>query len=57
MAVLIGAIVAIVVIVIFAIVLVTRYYHRVSPSEVMVIYGREGKDRMLTNGGGWVLPY
>lgn len=57
MVVLIGAIVAIVVIVIFAIILVTRYYHRVSPSEVMVIYGRVGKDRLLTNGGGWVLPF
>lgn len=57
MVVLIGAIVAIVVIVVFAIVLVTRYYHRVSPSEVMVIYGREGKDRLLTNGGGWVWPF
>lgn len=57
MVVLIGAIVAIVVIVVFSIVLVTRYYHRVSPSEVMVIYGREGKDRLLTNGGGWVWPF
>lgn len=57
MTVFIGAGIAIVVIVVFAVVLITRYYHRVSPSEVMVIYGREGKDRLLTNGGGWVLPF
>jgi len=49
--------VAAVFIIVFGIVMVTRYYHRVSPSEVMVIYGREGKDRMLTNGGGWVIPF
>lgn len=35
--------------------LVTRQYHRVPPSEVMVVYGRENA-RMITNGGVFVVP-
>ncbi len=35
--------------------LVRSVYHRVPPSEVMVVYGR-GDSRMVTNGGVFVIP-
>ncbi|HLU08325.1 MAG TPA: SPFH domain-containing protein [Oceanobacillus sp.] len=35
--------------------LITRQYHRVPPSEVMVVYGRK-EARMITNGGVFVMP-
>lgn len=40
---------------IFFIVLAVRYYHRVPPSEVMVVYGRK-EPRMITNGATFVVP-
>lgn len=36
-------------------ILITRQYHRVPPSEVMVVYGRKDA-RMITNGGVFVMP-
>ena len=36
-------------------ILITRSYHRVPPSEVMVVYGRKNA-RMITNGGVFVIP-
>ncbi|MBL8130650.1 MAG: hypothetical protein JNL42_02225 [Anaerolineae bacterium] len=43
------------VLVVAIIVFVMNQYHRVPPSEVMVVYGR-GDARMITNGGVFVLP-
>jgi flotillin len=34
---------------------ITANYHRVPPSEVMVVYGRKNS-RMITNGGVFVIP-
>ena len=36
-------------------ILITRQYHRVPPSEVMVVYGRKDA-RMITNGGVFIMP-
>jgi flotillin len=47
---------AVALIVLTVIILATRYYHRVPPSEVMVIYGRADQARMVTNGGAFVIP-
>lgn len=33
----------------------TRYYHRVPPSQVLVVYGRK-QPRLITNGGVFVIP-
>jgi flotillin len=33
----------------------TRFYHRVPPNEVMVVFGR-GEPRFITNGGVFVIP-
>lgn len=33
----------------------TRYYHRVPPNQVMVVFGR-GNPRFITNGGVFVIP-
>jgi flotillin len=51
------AIVGGVVLLLFAalILIVTRQYHRVPPSEVMVVYGRSNA-RMITNGGVFIVP-
>lgn len=35
--------------------LVTRYYHRVPPNQVMVVFGRK-TPRLITNGGVFVVP-
>lgn len=46
------------VLVILAVALVvwlTRYYHRVPPNEVLVVYGRK-TPRLITNGGVFVIP-
>ena len=54
----IGLIVVVAVVVILVLVLlalITRQYHRVPPSEVMVVYGRKNA-RMISNGGVFVLP-
>jgi uncharacterized membrane protein YqiK len=37
------------------IIFITANYHRVPPSEVMVVYGRKNS-RMITNGGVFVIP-
>ena len=42
-------------VVIFVAALATRFYHRVPPSQVMVVYGRKNP-RMITNGGVFVVP-
>ncbi|GAB4512699.1 MAG: hypothetical protein OHK0046_12630 [Anaerolineae bacterium] len=34
---------------------ITRYYHKVPPSKVMVVFGR-AQPRMITNGGVFVIP-
>jgi flotillin len=47
--------VVIVVLVIGVIAFITAQYHRVPPSEVMVVYGRKNS-RMITNGGVFVIP-
>ena len=47
---------AVALIVLTVIILATRYYHLVPPSEVMVIYGRANQARMVTNGGAFVIP-
>lgn len=52
----IGSLGAFVLIVIFIIALLTRYYHRVPPSEVMVVFGRKNAERMVTNGGAFIWP-
>ncbi|MBK8022087.1 MAG: hypothetical protein IPK19_11830 [Chloroflexi bacterium] len=43
------------VLIVTIIVFITNQYHRVPPSEVMVVYGR-GDARMVTNGGVFILP-
>lgn len=45
----------IVVLVVALVVWMTRYYHRVPPNEVMVVYGRK-TPRLITNGGVFVMP-
>jgi len=45
----------VVIIVIAFIGFITRYYHKVPPSQVMVVFGR-GKPRLVTNGGVLVWP-
>lgn len=35
---------------------ITRQYHRVPPSQVMVVYGRGKQSRMITNGGVFIWP-
>jgi flotillin len=45
----------ILVIVVALLVWLTRYYHRVPPNEIMVIFGR-GNPRYVTNGGAFVVP-
>lgn len=53
-----GLIILVVVIAVLVLALigfVTRQYHRVPPSEVMVVYGRK-EARMITNGGVFVMP-
>jgi len=47
--------VVLVLVVVFLVALVTSYYHRVPPSEVMVVYGRT-EARFITNGGAFVMP-
>jgi flotillin len=37
------------------VIVITRQYHRVPPSEVMVVYGRQNA-RMITNGGVFIVP-
>ena len=51
------AVVAAVIVIIFValIAFVTRYYHKVPPSKVMVVYGRQ-VPRLITNGGVFVIP-
>lgn len=48
----VGVVVLLVVVVFL---LITSNYHRVPPSEVMVVYGRK-TPRMITNGGVFVIP-
>lgn len=49
-------VVAVVAILIMALIaFITRQYHRVPPSQVMVVYGRKDA-RMVSNGGVFVLP-
>lgn len=49
-------IVAVVVVLLVALVsFITRYYHKVPPSRVMVVYGRKNP-RLVTNGGVFVWP-
>ncbi len=43
------------VIVLMFIAIIVRYYHRVPPNQVMVIYGR-GAPRYVTSGGTFVIP-
>ncbi|MCC6804554.1 MAG: hypothetical protein IT319_16845 [Anaerolineae bacterium] len=49
------AVAVIALIVLLVVSLVVRQYHRVPPSEVMVVYGRRDA-RMITNGGVFILP-
>ncbi len=42
-------------IVVSLVVWLTRYYHRVPPNQVMVVYGRK-VPRLITNGGVFVIP-
>jgi len=44
-----------VLIALFVAALAVSYYHRVPPSEVMVVYGRK-EPRLITNGGVFVVP-
>jgi len=47
---------AVVVIIVVAVVaFITRYYHKVPPSKVMVVYGRKAPN-LITNGGVFVMP-
>ena len=46
---------AITVLVIAIVSFLTRYYHKVPPSKVMVVYGK-GSPRLVTNGGVFVKP-
>ena len=43
------------VIIIALIVIVSRYYHKVPPSQVMVVYG-SGSPKLVTNGSVFVIP-
>lgn len=45
----------IVIIVVALVAFVTRYYHKVPPSKVMVVYGRKAPS-LITNGGVFVVP-
>ncbi len=48
--------IAVIVILVLALAaLITRQYHRVPPSEVMVVYGRRDA-RLISNGGVFVMP-
>lgn len=49
----VAAVVAI--LVIFLVAFITRYYHKVPPSKVMVVFGRK-EPRLITNGGVFVWP-
>ncbi|MCZ2099689.1 MAG: hypothetical protein LC121_26195 [Anaerolineae bacterium] len=49
------AVAVIALIVLLMVSLVVRQYHRVPPSEVMVVYGRRDA-RMITNGGVFIFP-
>jgi flotillin len=44
-----------VIIVVAVIAFITRYYHKVPPSQVMVVYGRQAPN-LVTNGGVFVMP-
>lgn len=49
-------VVAVIVIIVVAVVaFITRYYHKVPPSKVMVVYGRQAPN-LITNGGVFVMP-
>ena len=49
-------VVAVIVVLVVAVVsFLTRYYHKVPPSKVMVVYGK-GAPRLITNGGVFVKP-
>ncbi|MBX3064734.1 MAG: hypothetical protein KF726_17255 [Anaerolineae bacterium] len=49
-------VVGVVVVLILAVgALITRQYHRVPPSEVMVVYGRKDA-RLISNGGVFIIP-
>lgn len=53
-----GLVIIVVVAVVLLVALIsflTRYYHKVPPSSVMVVFGRKNP-RMITNGGVFVLP-
>jgi flotillin len=43
------------VIIVALIVIISRYYHKVPPSQVMVVYG-SGQSRLVTNGSVFVIP-
>lgn len=45
----------IVIIVVALVAFITRYYHKVPPSKVMVVYGRKAPS-LITNGGVFVVP-
>jgi flotillin len=45
----------IIVLVVALVVWLTRYYHRVPPNEVLVVFGRQ-TPRLVTNGGVFVIP-
>ena len=45
----------VIVLIVAMIALLTRYYHRVPPNEVMVVFGRR-EPRFVTNGGVFVIP-
>lgn len=47
--------VAITIFVIFLITFFARYYHKVPPNKVMVVFG-SGEPKMVTNGAAFVLP-
>lgn len=48
---------AILLIIIFGLVLITRYYRQVPPSEVLVVFGGRGGTRMVKNGGTFITPF
>ena len=48
--------IAAVIVFIALIAFLTRYYHKVPPSQVMVVYGRRNRSRLVTNGGVFVWP-
>jgi flotillin len=51
----VGAVILVIVIGVIGIIMAN--YHRVPPSEVMVVYGRRAGARMITNGGAFVMPF